>query len=144
MCLIKGMDQVICSHPTCFRATKNPDFFTHTKKSVFKRRGDFNKVRLQRNAENKPIVISPVNSHIKNTDTRASFSKFQEYCTLKAAGTWPREIVLNKWEIEIQYFLYARRLQGDYNALTDEYEYRIIIDVEEAAVYVGNETIVEH
>jgi len=137
MCLIKDMEQVDCSHPTCLRAKQNPDFFTFTKKSLLERRRDFNKVRLRRNADAALDVVAPINPHVKNTDTWLSFRTFQEACTLTAAGDWPRKAVLTKAEIDIQYFLYARRIQGAYNGLKEEYDFTIIIDVEEAAVYVG-------
>jgi hypothetical protein len=139
MCLIKDLELVVCSHPTCLRAKQNSDFFTHTKGSIFQRRGDFNKVRLHRNAEGKPTYLCPVNPHTKNTDTWGLFSKFQESCTFKVTGNWPRKSVLNKTEIDIQYFLYARRIQGAYNDLKEEYDFTIIIDVEDAAVYTGRE-----
>lgn len=138
MCLIKDREQIVCFHPTCLRAKQNPDFFKHTKRSVFIRRSDFSKVRLRRNAEVKPIVVTPVNPHLKNTDTWASFSKFQETCTLKVASNWPSKAVFNKGEIEIQFFLYARKVQGTYNGLRDEYDYSIVLDVEEGAVFIGS------
>ena len=108
---------------------------------MFERRGDFNKVRVQRNAEKNPTVATPVNPHVKSTDTWLSLGKFQESCTFRTAGNWPSKVVLNKSEIDIQYFLFARRIQGAYNGLKEEYDFTIIIDVEEAAVYTSSPAV---
>ena len=135
---MNGMSQVDCPHPTCLRSVQNTDFFTHTKKSVFYRRDDFNRIILRKNAENLPNHLVPVNPHKKNTDVWQSFNGFQESCTLIAASKWPSRKIFSKGEIDIQFFLYARRVRGNYNALGDEYEYSIVLDVEEAAVFKPN------
>jgi len=139
MCLMKGREKVSCSHPTCLRAFQNPDFFKHTKKYVFEHRGDFSKVKVCRNAEGAPDIIIPLNPHKTNASTWLSFRDFIKTCTLKAAGNWPRNTIIDKRKIDIQYFLYNRRIQSSYNALKDEYDYSLVIDVDEVAVYLATE-----
>jgi len=53
-------------------------------------------------------------------------------------GAWPTGIFFDKTDIDIQFFLYARKIRGEYNGLKDEYTYSMILDVEEGAVYCGS------
>lgn len=138
MCLIKGREDKKCTHMTCERLSARPEALEHTKKSQFFKRADFNKVRLHRTAFQNPDYIRVVNPHKENSNqsTWQSFDTFSKALSLKAAGVWPKGHEFNRSEIDIQFFYYARRI-GTYNPLTDDYDYKIVLDVEEAAVFIG-------
>jgi hypothetical protein len=142
MCLITDKASVECTHMTCNRFLINPSLYENTKKEIFNRRKDFHVVKLSRNAENEPNTLKISNPHKSHTNDWNAFEPVRMMVNeLKAVGRWPKDSKYTKADIDIQFFLYARRIQ-QYNGLTKEYESSgIVLDVAEAAVYCGTKEV---
>ena len=139
MCLIQGREHINCSHPTCIRAASNERFCRRTKRHAFMRRNDIRKIKVSRD----PDTYEPLFLKFPNPHNALDNSRWRDYELFKvfmgetrAAGEWPNGIPFKKYDIDFQFFLYARRM-STYNPLTDTHDVVVILDVEEAAVYKG-------
>jgi len=126
-----------CEHPTCKQSIEDPEFDYFTKSAMFKQRSDFNKVLVFKISEDPSLYLQPRNPHHRNSGNWISFEQFRSDCTFRIAGPWPSGNIFLKSDIGFEYFLFARRIRGAYDPLTDKYASEIVIDVEKAAVYLG-------
>ncbi len=136
MCLMKGKADQVCLHPTCIRAKEDASFWNGTKSAMFHKQNDFNKVSVFPSGSSSQFILEPKNPHHKRTGNWVSFEEFKQACTFQVAGVWPPGNVFSKFDIDFGYFLFGRRIDI-YDPLTETYSSEIILDVEEAAVYVG-------
>ena len=139
MCLLRDKADQQCEHPTCIRSNDDPEFFNNTKSAVYYKQSDFNKVLLRRNPESgdSPYLLEPRNPHHPRSGNWSSFDDFKETCTFRVAGQWPDSSLLSKFDIDFEYYLFARRVEV-YDPLTEIYSTEIVLDVEEAAVFKPN------
>ena len=143
MCLIKGKEAVNCAHMTCKRFELNPQLHELTIRSRYLNRDDFNKIKLSRTHENEPNFIKVSNPHNRKSPTWESFEVFRKAITgIKAMGVWPKDTLFIKSDIDFQFFYYGRRI-GDFDPLSQEYIFRIEVDVDEGAVYCGPKVPIE-
>lgn len=141
MCLIKGKGNSSCNHAKCIDSRQNPVFFEATKKATYEKRSDFHKIKLSRNSKNEPVHLKVSNPHKQNSGTWRSFEDFREIINgIKAVAEWPNGTLFSKSDIDIQFFPYARKV-ATFNPLKDDYDYSLVLDVEEAAVYCGEKLL---
>jgi hypothetical protein len=138
MCLIKGKEEVQCNHMTCARIAAHPEALEHTRRNRFTKRNDFRYIKLHRNALNNPGYIDLINPHKESSNAGSwqAFEDFKRTVSVQAMGDWPKGVQFHRDDIDIQFFLYARKI-GTYNPLTENYDYKLVLDVDEAAVFSG-------